>query len=89
LKIRCIEVIFVSSTLTLVILCHVSALDFLDFFDLFLEFCFLNVTCHYDMVPWQRQCDVAVVMPRVIIRCEKSQCRSCICYFFSIWSQFF
>jgi len=33
--------------------------------------------------------DVAVVVARVTIECEKSQCSPCICYFVSIWSHFF
>jgi len=32
---------------------------------------------------------MVVAMPRVTIEYENSQCGSCICYFVSIWSQFF
>jgi len=45
--------------------------------------------CQSDIVPRGRRCDVAVAVPRVNIGCEKSQCSLYICYFVSIWSQFF
>jgi len=48
--------------------------------------------CHVSIwhcATWSRQYDVAMAMSRVTIGCEKFQCSPCICFFISIWSQFF